>query len=146
MSAIDQVYQGRILEFAGDIPRLGRLENPDASAKVTSRACGSTITVDIKLGNGMITDYAHEVDACALGSASASIVARLVVGRPAEELRALRQRMEAMLKRNGIPPDGYWSDLEVLEPGRAFANRHQSILLPFNAIVRALDRVEAGRS
>lgn len=143
---IDDIYNRRILELAADIPRLGRLDAPDATATAHSKLCGSTVTVDLVTdSDGTVTDFAHDVKACALGQASSSLMARHVVGSSADELRELRQRMRAMLKENGPVPDGKWADLAVLEPVRDFRARHASTLLTFDAVVDALDRIAAAR-
>lgn len=140
---INDVYNARILALAADIPRLGRLAQPDASATAHSRLCGSTVTIDLKVADGQVVDFAHEVRACALGQASSSIMARLVVGSTAEELRAVREAVRAMLKEGAAPPDGKWADLAVLEPVRDYKARHASTLLTFDAVVDALDQVAA---
>ncbi|HSI39278.1 MAG TPA: iron-sulfur cluster assembly scaffold protein [Xanthobacteraceae bacterium] len=140
---LNEVYNRRILELAADIPRLGRLEAPDATATAHSRLCGSTVTIDLVLGEGRVTDFAHEVRACALGQASSSIMGELVVGSTPEELRAVREAMRRMLKEGGPPPDGRWSELAVLEPVRDYKARHASTLLTFDAVVDALDQIEA---
>src|SRR5437868_4751715 len=107
---LDDIYNKRILQLAGSIPRLGRLPTPDASATAHSRLCGSTVTVDLKMDGDVVTDFAHEVKACALGQASSSIMARNVVGAKADELRSLRETVRRMLKDNGAPPAGKWAD------------------------------------
>jgi NifU-like protein involved in Fe-S cluster formation len=140
---LDDIYNRRILELAADIPRLGRLPAPDASATAHSKLCGSTVTVDLAVRDGTVTDFAHEVKACALGQASSSLMARHVVGASAEELREVRAAMRRMLKENGPAPAGTWADLAVLEPVRDFKARHASTLLTFDAVVDALDRIEA---
>src|SRR4051794_35462572 len=113
---LDDIYNKRILEFAGTIPRIGRLPEPDASATAHSRLCGSTVTVDVKMDGDVVIDFAHEVKACALGQASSSIMARNIVGARAEELRAVREEMRRMLKESGPPPEGRFGDLRFLEP------------------------------
>jgi NifU-like protein involved in Fe-S cluster formation len=143
---LDDIYNRRILELAADIPRLGRLADPDASATAHSKLCGSTVTVDLKMEGGRVTDFAHEVKACALGQASSSIMGRLVVGSSADELRAVREAMRQMLKQGGEPPDGRWSELAVLQPVRDFKARHASTLLTFDAVVDAVDQIAARRS
>lgn len=143
---INDVYNARILAFAAEIPRLGRLEQPDATATAHSRLCGSTVTIDLKMDGDVITDFAHEVRACALGQASSSIMASHVVGATAAELKALREQMRAMLKENGTPPDGRWADLAVLEPVRDYKARHPSTLLTFDAVVDAIGQIEAARA
>lgn len=140
---INDVYNTRILELAADIPRLGRLPAPQASATAHSKLCGSTVTVDVCLAAGRVSDFAHDVKACALGQASSSIMARHVVGSTPEELRALREQVRRMLKENAPPPAGKWADVAVLEPVRDYKARHASTLLTFDAVVKALDEIEA---
>ncbi len=93
----------------------------------------------------VVTDFAHEVKACALGQASSSIMARNVVGSRAQELRELRETVRRMLKENGSPPAGKWADIAVLEPVRDYKARHASTLLTFDAVVSAIDQIEAKR-
>jgi NifU-like protein involved in Fe-S cluster formation len=140
---ISEIYNQRILELAGNIPRLGRLANPDASAKAHSRLCGSTVTIDLCVKDGRVTDFAHEVRACALGQASSSLMARHVIGASAEELNELRDSVTRMLKANGPPPDGKWADFAVLEPVRDYKARHASTLLTFDAVTDALAQIAA---
>jgi NifU-like protein involved in Fe-S cluster formation len=139
---LNEIYNKRILDLAADIPRLGRLSDPHASATAHSKLCGSTVTVDLKVEDGVVTDFAHDVRACALGQASSSIMARHVVGSSADELRTIRQAMRRMLKENGDAPAGKWEDLRVLEPVRDFKARHASTLLTFDAVVDALDQID----
>jgi NifU-like protein involved in Fe-S cluster formation len=141
---LNEIYNDRILELAGNIPRLGRLAAPDASATAHSRLCGSTVTVDLKMDGPVVTDFAHDVKACALGQASSSLMARHVIGAKAGELRALRETMRKMLKEHGPPPSGKWADFAVLEPVRDYKARHASTMLTFDAVVSAIDKIEAG--
>jgi NifU-like protein involved in Fe-S cluster formation len=141
---LNDIYNRRILELAGDIPRLGRLEQPDATATAHSKLCGSTVTVDVALRDGKVSDFAHDVKACALGQASSSIMARNVIGATPEELRDVREQVRRMLKENGAPPSGKWADVAVLEPVRDYKARHASTLLTFDAVVSALEKIEAG--
>ena len=140
---INEIYNQRILELAGNIPRLGRLANPDASAKAHSSLCGSTVVIDLCVKDGRVFDFAHDVKACALGQASSSLMARHVIGSTAEELNALRERMTRMLKANGPPPDGKWAEFAVLEPVRDYKARHASTLLTFDAVADALAQIGA---
>jgi NifU-like protein involved in Fe-S cluster formation len=143
---IDDIYNRRILELAGGIPRLGRLADPDATATAHSKMCGSTVTVDLKMDGDVVTDFAHEVRACALGQASSAVMARNVVGSHADELRQVRAEMQRMLKENGPPPNGRFAELKVLEPVRDYKARHASTLLTFDAVVDAIDQIEAKRA
>ena len=140
---LDEIYNKRILELAANIPRLGRLERPDASAAAHSKLCGSTVAVDVRMTDGRVSDFAHDVKACALGQASSSIMARHVIGSTPEELRALRDEVRRMLKENGPPPQGKWADIAALEPVRDYKARHASTLLTFEATAEAATEAEA---
>lgn len=140
---LDDIYNAKILEFAGNISRLGRLENPQASASAHSRLCGSKVTVDLVVTDGKVSDFAHDVKACALGQASSAIMAQHVVGASVTELRQLRDVMRAMLKEGGEPPTGRFANLKYLEPVRDYKARHASTLLTFDAVVDALDQIAA---
>lgn len=146
LAMINDIYNKRIIELAGSIPRLGRLDAPDATATAHSKLCGSTVVVDLKMDGPVVTDFAHDVKACALGQASSSIMAGHVVGSTAAELRNLRETMRHMLKDNGAAPAGKWADLAVLEPVRGFKARHASTLLTFDAVVDAIGKIEAARA
>ncbi|MET3595008.1 NifU-like protein involved in Fe-S cluster formation [Mesorhizobium shonense] len=143
---IDDVYNAKILGFAGNIARIGRLDHPDATARAHSKLCGSTVTVDLKMDGDVVTDFAHDVKACALGQASSSIMARHVIGANADELRAVRDIMLKMLKENGAPPEGRFADLKYLEPVRDYKARHASTMLTFDAVVDAIGQIEKKRA
>ena len=136
------IYNHRILDLAGNIPRQGRLATPGATATAHSKLCGSTVIVDLVMAEGRVVDFAHDVKACALGQAAASIMARNVIGSSGAELRALREEVRAMLKKDGPPPQGKWSEIAILEPVREFKARHASTLLTFDATVDCVNQLE----
>jgi NifU-like protein involved in Fe-S cluster formation len=140
---LDSIYNKRILELAGDIPRLGRLAAPDATARAHSKLCGSTVVIDLCVQDGRVSDFAHDVKACALGQASSSLMARHIVGATPAELIELRDTMRRMLKENGPPPAGKWADFAALEPVRDYKARHASTMLTFEAVADALAQIEA---
>jgi NifU-like protein involved in Fe-S cluster formation len=140
---LNDIYNKRIIELAGNIPRLGRLPSPDATATAHSKLCGSTVKIDLKMDDGVVTDFGHDVKACALGQASSSIMASHVIGSTASELRELRETVRKMLKENGKPPEGgKWADIALLEPVRDYKARHASTMLTFDAVVDAIGQIE----
>lgn len=139
---LDEIYNRKILELAANIPRLGRLAAPQASASAHSRLCGSSVTIDLAVEDGRVSDFAQEVKACALGQTSCSVMGRRIIGATPQELREAREAMRKMLKENGPPPEGRFSDAGVLEPARDYKARHASILLVFDAVAEALDKIE----
>jgi NifU-like protein involved in Fe-S cluster formation len=141
-SDLIKLYSGRILELAGDIPLTDRLAQPQASVKRRSPLCGSTVTVDIDVTDGVITGFGQDVKACALGQAAASVVARAIIGRSRAEVERARDQLAAMLKEDGPLPDAPFDGLEVLRPAKDFKNRHASILLTLEATVDAFAEAE----
>jgi len=139
---INEIYNSKILALAADIPHLKRLAHPDATAQAISKLCGSKVTVDLALKDGVVSDFGQDVKACALGQASSSIMGRHVIGATPSELRQLREQMYKMLKENGPAPTGKWAELEALTPVRDFKARHASTLLTFDAVVDALNQIE----
>ncbi len=136
------LYSDRLLELSGNIPRIGRLADAHATANAHSRLCGSCITIDLKMEDGTVTDYAQDVRACLLGQTSAAVMGANIVGTPSAELRAVGAQMRAMLKNGGPAPCGRWSDLALLEPVRDFKARHPSTLLVFDAVEEAIAEIE----
>ena len=133
-----KLYSGRILALAADMPRTARLDHPTATAKKRSPLCGSTVTVDITVKDGVITDYGQDVKACALGQAAAAVVGANIVGLTLDQVQQGRDQLFAMLKNDGPVPDAPFADLEVLQPAKDYKNRHASIMLAFDATLEAL--------
>lgn len=138
---LDDLYNKRILALAAAIPHATRLSAPQGSAFRESRLCGSRVTVDVVAEAGRVSAFGQEVKACALGQTSASILGQAVIGCDLDELRAARDGLKAMLKQGAPPPEGRFSELEVLAPVRDYPARHASVLLPFEAVVAALEEI-----
>ena len=131
---VENLYNERILELAATLSKVGRLENAEFSSEAVSRLCGSKVTIDIKISGNKVNDFSHVVKACALGQASSSVMAKKIIGTDINELLDLKIRMKEMLKHDGPPPSGKWSDLEVLQPVKDYKGRHSSVLLTFDAV------------
>jgi NifU-like protein involved in Fe-S cluster formation len=139
---MEQLYSGRILDLAANISHTERLAAPDATATAHSKLCGSTVTVEITVRDGVITGFGQDVRACLLGQTSAAIAGNQIIGTPAEEFRQVAAQMRRMLKENGPPPGGKWADLAILEQVRHYRARHASTLLVFDAVEAALADIE----
>jgi NifU-like protein involved in Fe-S cluster formation len=133
-----KLYSGRILALAADMPRTQRLDNPTATAKKRAPLCGSTVTVDVTVADGVITDYGQDVKACALGQATAAVVGKHIIGLTQDEVQSARDALYDMLKSDGPVPPAPFGDLEVLQPAKDYKNRHASIMLAFDATLDAL--------
>jgi NifU-like protein involved in Fe-S cluster formation len=147
MTAVEQdlmkLYSQRILALAASIPHVGRLEAPDGTAMKRSPLCGSTVTVDVKVRDGRIAEFAQDVKACALGQSSASVLGSHVIGLDRRTIERGRDQLRALIKEDGPTPEPPFAELEVLRPARDYKNRHASILLAWEATLAAMDQAAA---
>ncbi|WP_336279206.1 iron-sulfur cluster assembly scaffold protein [Bartonella sp. CB175] len=139
---IDGIYNDKVLEYAAHISKIGRLYHPDATSKKYARLCGSTVTVDLKVENYIITDFAHEVHACALGQASASLLANHIIGQTTQNLKMLREMIYYMLTKNGPPPPAPFEAFSCLQPIKDYKVRHASTMLSFDAVIDCIQQIE----
>jgi NifU-like protein involved in Fe-S cluster formation len=140
---MDDIYNSRILELAGNIERTGAMEDADATSEKHSKLCGSKVRVFLKMKDGVIDDFSQQVRACALGQASSSVMARHVVGASADDVRGAREAMLAMLKDGGEGPEGRFEEMRILKPVKDYKARHASTMLTFDAVIDCLDQIEA---
>ena len=138
------LYNRDILRLAAAIPHLGRLDHPQASVEKRSAVCGSRVTVDVVLdGQGRVAALGQEVKACALGQASAALMAGHAIGRSGAELAAARTALADYLSGRSEQP-GAWPGLSAFAEARRFPARHASILLAFEAAAEAAERARGG--
>lgn len=135
---IDDLYSARLLKLAANLPRVGRLTDPDATSEKVSKLCGSRVTVDVKVEGDRVADFAQDVKACALGQASAAVLGAHVIGASLAELETTRDAFRAMLKADGPAPEGRFAELALLAPVKDYPARHTSTLLAFEAAAEAM--------
>ncbi len=139
---MEDLYHPRIMELAADIPNVGRLDAPDGAATKVSRVCGSVVTVELNVRDGVVSKIAVHPKACALGQAATGVLAMHAIGATPDEIRAAREALRAMLKGEGPPPTGRFWELRHLEGVREYPPRHASTMLAFDAAVEALDQAQ----
>ncbi len=140
------LYSGRVLELAAQIPHVGTLPNPQGRALKVSRLCGSQISVDVNLTDEIVSEFAIEPKACALGQASASVLARNIIGLRREDVAKARDSLRAMLKEGGAPPTDVFWELRYLQGVADYPQRHTSTLLAFDAALEAIDQAAAANT
>lgn len=143
---MDDLYHPRIMELAADIPHVGRLDDPHGASTKVSRVCGSVVTVELKLKDGVVSEIAVHPKACALGQAATGVLAMHAIGATPAEIRAARDGLKAMLKDGAPPPSGRFWELRHLQGVRDYPPRHASTMLGFDAACSALDAAEAATS
>jgi NifU-like protein involved in Fe-S cluster formation len=146
MADLNEIYNSKLLELAANIPHSERLSAPDATVTAHSKLCGSTVTIDLDMQDDVVTGYGQTVKACLLGQSACSVVGAHIIGATAAEVRETAAAMRRMLKENGPPPLGRFADLAILEPVRHYKARHGSVMLVFDALERAIAKIEDERS
>jgi NifU-like protein involved in Fe-S cluster formation len=130
------LYTTEILRLAASLPPATSLADPHGRGEKRSATCGSVIRAEVRLdGEGRVAELAQQVQACAFGQASAALTGRFAVGRSAEDVRAAQAQLAAWLNGQGEAPESF----TVLAPARAKTGRHGAMLLPFDALIAALD-------
>jgi len=143
---MEDLYHPRIMELAADIPHVGRLDAPDGASTKVSRVCGSVVTVELNVRDGVVSEIAVHPKACALGQAATGVLAMNAVGATPAEIREARDALQAMLKDGAPPPSGRFWELRHLEGVRDYPPRHASTMLAFDAACNALDAAETAAS
>ncbi|MCH7806731.1 MAG: iron-sulfur cluster assembly scaffold protein [Proteobacteria bacterium] len=139
---IEALYTREVLRLAAAAPSGERLEQADVAVTKTSRICGSRITIEVKFNNGRVSEYAQTIRACALGQASATIVARHIIGKTLKDIAPVAEAVGKLLREAGPPPGGEWADFKVFIPARQHKSRHSAIMLPFEALHEAFGCLE----
>jgi nitrogen fixation NifU-like protein len=133
------LHQQSIATLAKDAEGAGALEYPDARMVVDNPVCGDRITIDIRMEGDTVESLAHNVRGCVLCQAAASLIGAKAPGCSRSEIDTVRDAVAAMLDGTAEPPPGKWRDLAIFAPVAAHRHRHHCVLLPFEALHRALD-------
>lgn len=136
-----RLYQPRIREHAARVRRDNRLDNPDVTVSCRSPICGSVITLDLIIHDGILTEIGWKGRACTLGMASLGIVARAAIGQSEIQIVEAGRRLAALLRGEDKDFPPAWEKLSVFCAARGFPTRFGSIELPFDAIAQGYAKV-----
>ncbi|HUN53090.1 MAG TPA: iron-sulfur cluster assembly scaffold protein [Candidatus Sulfotelmatobacter sp.] len=140
MTATGDIYQTDLLRLAAEATGAGRLAEADASVTTDNPLCGDRITLDLKLAGGKVSALGHDVKACVLCQAAASVIGRHAVGADSAALKAVAAAVARILKPDGLPAAAPgWPELQAFAPVSGHKSRHACVLLPFRALSQALD-------
>jgi NifU-like protein involved in Fe-S cluster formation len=135
-----RLYNAALLKHVSGIKDQDRLTDPAASGHAVSPICGSEVTIDLDISNGTITAIGHDVSACALTKTVLSVLRAAGAGMDRTEIEAGQKALRALLE-NGETPPPPWQHLDILRPARDYTARHNSMLLPFEAMLKAFDKL-----
>jgi NifU-like protein involved in Fe-S cluster formation len=139
LSVTAPLYTTDILRLAASLygPRV--LERVDGGAELRSATCGSRVSTAVQLDRDRrIEAMSQQVHACAFGQASAALLERHAIGRAHDEVSEALILLSRWLAAEQDEPEA-WPGMMVLEPARERKARHGAILLPFRALLAAIE-------
>jgi nitrogen fixation NifU-like protein len=132
----EALYQKAILDLARSAIGRGKLAAPGASVTIDNPLCGDRVTIELSLRDGAVAELAHRVRGCTLCEAAASAIGTHAIGATAAQLTAAMNSAAALIA--GTADDGAWRELAVFRPVREHKSRHRCVMLPFEALIKAL--------
>lgn len=134
----EELYQKALLRLAASAHGAGRLEGECCSAREANPMCGDSIIFDARVDEaGRVVETANELRGCVLVQASAALLDEHARGQTAADVLKLRDDVTAMLNGGNAPSD-VWAAYEVFKPAMAYRSRHSCVLLPIEALAKAL--------
>ena len=140
---IDDIYNKDVLKLAANIGGIESLLKPDITVSHKSPICGSSIVISLILKDQTISGYSQKIKACALGQASASVMADAIIGKSRLQIQRAYDQVQKMLTTGAPPPQDDWSRLSALAPAINAKPRHGAILMPFIAVLDGLEQLHS---
>jgi len=133
------LYTTEILRLAASLQELRELDREDGHAELRSPTCGSRIMMTVELDEERrVRMISQQVHACAFGQASAALVQQHAIGRAHDEVATALVTISRWLAQEQDEA-GDWPGIDALEPARRRKGRHGAILLPFRALLAAME-------
>lgn len=137
--ALEQLYQQVILDHNRSPHHYGRLGGATHSARGQDALCGDDILVELKVVDGRVEEAAFSGEACAITTASASMLMDWLPGRRYAEVTAACERFSQLLEYSELPDDAELGDINHLRAVSGFPARVRNALLPWRTAVSALE-------
>jgi nitrogen fixation NifU-like protein len=90
---MDDLYREAIIEHYKHPSFRGRLEPHDISFADDNPLCGDHVQIDLRVDeSGVITEARFDGHGCAISQASADLLVESIVGKPLEQIKAMRKQ------------------------------------------------------
>ena len=97
---MDDFYRDYILDHYRSPRNFGHLDRVDASAEDLNPLCGDTITMELQVDDGKVSDVRFSGKGCAISQASASMLTEEIKGMKLEDVARLSK--DVVLENVGI--------------------------------------------
>jgi NifU-like protein involved in Fe-S cluster formation len=139
------LYTTEILRLATSLPEPVRLDREDGDAELRSPTCGSWVRAAVQMRQDRVAMLSLEVQACAFGQASSTLLSRHAAGCSREEVAQAVEQLSAWLDGDSEVP-GDWPQITALSPARSRKSRHAAILLPWRAFLAAMTAAQGDQA
>jgi NifU-like protein involved in Fe-S cluster formation len=142
--ATSKLYTPDVLALTTALAAFPLVDALPLRAEARSRTCGSSIALGLALdAQGLVSEVGMTVSACAIGQASAALLAQSVTGRAPGHITRTAEALEDWLAGGDELPD--WPGIAALAAARDHPGRHGALLLPWKAACEALSQGVAAR-
>ncbi len=137
--ALDKLYQQLVLDHNRAPRNFGPVSGATHSARGRDALCGDDILVELVIEDDRVVRAGFSGEACAITTASASMLTEWLTGRSVSEFDSAFGQFEQVLANPGEPPCPLLGDINELRAVSAFPARVRNALLPWKTILRALE-------
>lgn len=135
-----ELYQEVLLQHSRRPRNFGPLEGATHRADGVNASCGDEVTVELAMGDGVVREVKFTGSACAICTASASILTMEVAGQSTADARLLAEDFRKFAV-TGEPTPGLSARprLEVMGSVHRFPQRVKCATLPWEALLAAMN-------
>jgi len=148
MSLADELYRETILDHYHHPRNQGSLDDPTVRIEGVNPLCGDECTLYCLVEDGKIEDLKLEAKGCSINMASGSMMTEAVKGKSLDEASLVTQVIKDMMTGKGEEPElpEDLEDLESLKGVKKYPVRIKCALLPWNALLEAIQTVRDGNN
>ena len=136
---LKELYRDVILDHNRHPRNFGSFEPADGRAEGHNPLCGDRLSVFVRMDGERLADIRFEGKGCAISTASASLMTEAVKGKDRAAIRALFDRVHALLTRSDAASDGALGKLAALSGVREFPVRVKCASLCWHTLNAALE-------
>jgi nitrogen fixation protein NifU and related proteins len=136
---LKELYRDVILDHNRHPRNFGSFEPADGRAEGHNPLCGDRLSVFVRMDGERVADIRFEGKGCAISTASASLMTEAVKGKDRTAIRALFDKVHALLTRSDAAPDGALGKLAALSGVREFPVRVKCASLCWHTLNAALE-------
>ena len=139
MSSLDDLYRRVIMDHYQKPRNRGKLEESEGLiVNLNTPTCGDSISLSLKVENGVVTDAKFLGEGCSISMSSASMMTEAVKGKPVEEALKLVQIFSDMMQGKDVDDSVDLGDIEALSGVAKFPARIKCATLAWKALEQGI--------